>query len=64
MNHGKNIPVYELPDKEQVSKYAKTYKDVEKNKSLMPDQKFINKKHDIYVKGGIVYDDEMIQTTQ
>ena len=44
MNHGKNIPVYELPDKEQVSKYAKTYKDIEKNKSLMPDQKFINKK--------------------
>ena len=36
-NFGKNLPVYELPENEQINKYAKTFKDVEKGKSVMPD---------------------------
>jgi hypothetical protein len=51
MNHGRNIPVYELGDNDKVEKYAKSFKDVEKNRSQMPDSKFINTKHNIYVKG-------------
>lgn len=48
---GRNLPVYELPENDQVEKYAKSFKDVAKQKTLMPDTKFLNKKHDIYVKG-------------
>ena len=50
-NHHKNIPVFELPDSEKVEKYAKSFKDVEKNKSLIPDAKYQNKRHNIYVGG-------------
>ena len=39
-NHGKNIPVYEIPENDKVQKYAKTFKDVEKNKSVMPHPKY------------------------
>lgn len=37
---GKNITVYEIPENEQVKKYAKTFKDVEKQKSVIPDAIF------------------------
>jgi len=58
MNHGTNIPVYELPDSDNVSKYAKSYKDVEKSRALIPDKKFLNMKQNIYVKGALLFDDD------